>query len=140
MTRLIGPPALTTVVTNNAASPFSDLFTPSINNTGAVAFLAELRNGGEGIFTGPDAVANKVIAIGDPLFGSAVTALRFGGQGLNDAGQITFWATLADNREVIVRADPLAVPEPSTLRLLGLSSLGLLGWCWARRKSRLSPG
>ncbi len=40
-----------------------------------VVFLADLDDGGKGIFTGPDPISDKVIAIGDPLFGSTVTQL-----------------------------------------------------------------
>jgi hypothetical protein len=89
-----------------------------VNNHGTVAFQALLRAGGTGIYTGPDPDANRVIATGDPLFGSTVTDIRapfvFGsqGQGLNDAGQLVFDAELADGRIVVARAD-LETPSPS---------------------------
>jgi hypothetical protein len=80
---------------------------PSINNLGEVAFLATRpAGGGPGIFTGPDAAADKVIATGDPLLDSSVTDLGFFRQGLNDAGEVTFWASLADGASGIFRADP----------------------------------
>ncbi len=92
----------------------------SINDAGIVAFRAELDAGGAGIFTGPDAVADKVIAVGDTLFGSTVTNLVFAsGEQLNDAGSVAFVAYLADGRQVIVRAD--VIPEPSTFALVGLA-------------------
>lgn len=39
----------------------------SMNNHGVVAFVGYLDSGGKGIFTGPDPVADKVIAVGDYL-------------------------------------------------------------------------
>ncbi|MEI2583467.1 calcium-binding protein [Scytonema sp. PRP1] len=73
-------------------------FNPSINNSGDVAFLASLDADirGEGIFTGSDPIADKVIATGDSLFGSTVTNLEFFGEELNDVGQIAFYASLAN--------------------------------------------
>ncbi|HMF11754.1 MAG TPA: PEP-CTERM sorting domain-containing protein [Gemmataceae bacterium] len=56
----------------------------------------------------------------------------FFSEGLNDAGQLAFRATLADGRDVIVRADPVPVPEPSTLTLVGLAALGGLLYRWRR--------
>lgn len=51
-----------------------------------------------GIYTGPDRVADKVIATGDSLFGSTVTDLAFDRDGMNNKGQIAFTAHLADGR------------------------------------------
>ncbi|MBD2094925.1 PEP-CTERM sorting domain-containing protein [Trichocoleus sp. FACHB-591] len=136
---------------NGAFSSFS-FGTPSINNAGTVAFFAPLKAGGLGIFTGPDPIADKVIAAGnswqnipgDPLFGSTVTSLWFSREGLNNVGQITFYARLADGTEGIYRADPdipntpskpetkpgqdpaQSVPEPTSgIGLLLLGAIGL---------------
>jgi hypothetical protein len=110
---------------------------PSINNGGMVAFEGFLDTGGDGIFTGPDPAANKVLAVGDSLFGSTVTTLLLGPEGLNDAGQVAFLAVLADGRIAIVRADPVAVPAPNTL-LMGL--LGVGGLLVINRTRRAEPG
>jgi len=78
---------------------------------GTVAFYATLKSGGSGIFTGPDAVANKVIATGDTLLGSTVSSLSFGTRQLNNAGALAFTVALADGRQVIVRAAPNPAPS-----------------------------
>jgi hypothetical protein len=57
-----GPP--TTVV--DTSGPFSDVSFPSINVSGNVAFLATFDvGGGKGIFSGPNSVTDKIIAVGD---------------------------------------------------------------------------
>lgn len=80
----------------------------SLNNREEVAFAVTSLSTGLtlGVFTGPDPIADKVIGIGDSLFGSTVMEVRFSRQGLNDQGQVAFWALLQDGRRVVVRADP----------------------------------
>ena len=79
----------------------------SFNKKGTVAFWALLDNGIRGIFTGPDPVADKVIATGDLLFGLPVTDVNFPqGIGLNNRGQVAFIAELNDGTEGVYRADP----------------------------------
>jgi hypothetical protein len=86
----------------------------ALNNNGQFAFMAaaEVVRGPAvfrftGIFTGDNPLTDRVIATGDRLFGSTVDGLAFFRQGLNDSGQITFRAHLADGRTVIARADPI---------------------------------
>ena len=85
----------------------SDAF--SINNAGQVSFTATSA-GSIGIFTGPDPAADKVLAAGDALDGSTVVTARLSSDAINDAGQIVFWAELADGRTGIYRANPVVAP------------------------------
>jgi hypothetical protein len=55
---------------------------PIINNNGTVVFFAMLDTGEIGLFTGPDPVADRVIATGDPLLGSIVVDFPTNGAGL----------------------------------------------------------
>lgn len=129
---------LTTVV--DTSGPFSHLQAFSLNNVGTVAFGAALRTGGDGLFTGPDPVADKVLATGDPLFGSTVTLLGdyLFKEGLNDKGQIAFFARLANGVYGIFRADPAlievpfdikpqACPNPLNVKSPGVLSVAILG-------------
>lgn len=107
---------------------FDILENVSINDSNEVAFYGA---GGSfaGIFTGPDVNLDKVIATGDALDGSTVSQIAFGRGGLNDAGQVAFWARLADGRQGVYIA---AVPEPSILALL---AVGAATWTLHRRRS-----
>lgn len=108
---------------------YSNLLFPSMNNSGLVAFKGLLDVGGEGFFTGPNAVTDKIIVTGDPLDGSTfVSGLNYSAA-LNDSGQFTFSATLADGRVGIFRADP--VPEAGTIIL---STLFAAGFVLAKRR------
>ena len=168
------------VVDTGATSPFSLVADPVINETGSVAFLADRKSGGGtglytvpttggsvttivdtdgayarvvaaafndagdvaffglldgtgtplGIFTGPDAVADRVLRTGDSFLGSTVDLISLSSGALNEFGQIAFTVTLTDGREAVVVATP--IPEPGAISLFaGASSLLL-----ARRRSR----
>jgi hypothetical protein len=107
-----------------ANGPLSFFGQPSINDSGAVAFEAFFD--GRGIYLGPDPLADKVVAFGDPLLGSTVFDVRLSSSGLNNSGQIAFYAELADGTQGIFRATP--VPEPGGTLLLGSVLAGLLAW------------
>ena len=119
--------SLTTIA--DTSGLFQALGNPAINNSGTVAFLGQLNTGVTGIFTGADPIADKVIAIGDTLFGSRVTSLSFSNKGLNNSGQLAFVAGLENGISGVFRADPQppvqSVPEPSSV--LGLLAVGAFG-------------
>lgn len=98
----------------DTAGPFRGfgLVPHAINNKGKVAFRPTLattvnEQPPAGIFTGADPVGDKVIQVGDKLFDSTVNIVWFN-RGLNDAGQIVFYAQLEDGTRGIYRADPVA--------------------------------
>lgn len=99
-----GGPLLRIADTSGA---FDWLGNPVLNNAGQAAFVARLNSGQRGIYTGPDPERDKVLVTGDSLFGTEVTDLGFiHGLGLNDLGQIAFYARLRDGTEGIFLASP----------------------------------
>jgi len=109
------------------ADGFSSLSVPDINNNGQMAFGAGIGTLGNGIFTGSDPLADRVIGTGDALFGFNVSTVFFTVGGLNNNGDIAFSYRLTDGREGVAIAR--LVPEPSSLLLL---AMGLLGLCRVR--------
>ena len=110
----------------------------AFNESGKVAFEANLDNGINGIFTSANPLTDQVIALGDRLGNSTVTDLDITRQGLNDSGQISFTATLADGTQAVYRADPTAVPEPSSSAFFALAVLCMAGYRWFSRKQAAS--
>jgi hypothetical protein len=89
---------------------------PTINGGGDVFFQAVRPGNLTGIFFGSDPMSDRLISVGDPLFGSTVTAVNIGSFGLNDLGQLAFFYNLADGRNGLALATP--VPEPTSFVLL----------------------
>jgi hypothetical protein len=116
---------MTTIAEN--IGQFNFFENPAINNSGTVAFKGVLKVGGLGIFTGSNPLTDKVIAAGDPLFGSTVTDLFLSNQGLNDANQVAFYAKLADGTTGIFRADPEPNNVPEANSMLGVMVAAALG-------------
>jgi uncharacterized protein (TIGR03437 family) len=117
----------------------ADMFTPvNINNNGVVAFGRLTGGGGElaGIYVGPDPQADKVVAVGDAMFGSTVNSLagfgRAPGRFLNDRGQIALYYALANGLKGVAVATPAApnlaaplLPADSVVNAASLSATGL---------------
>nr|WP_242022142.1 PEP-CTERM sorting domain-containing protein [Trichocoleus sp. FACHB-90] len=136
----------TTTTIADSSGAFNSFFrTPSINDFGTVAFLAGLDAGGSGIFTGNNPLKDKVIVTGDTLFGSTVQELSFYREGLNNSGQVAFFASLANGTGGIFRADPIVVeppkdvPEPaSVLGLLAVGTFGATSVMKRKQKERIN--
>ncbi len=85
---------------------FESFSSVSINEAGQVAFLALLDDGDAGIYVGADPVRDKVVAVGDRLFGSWVANVGFSSRGLGDDGHIAFMYQLQDGRAGVAIAEP----------------------------------
>jgi len=79
-----------------------------ITSAGAVVCIATPRGGTLGLFGGPDPEADRILALGDPLLGSSVADLASNPVSVNAAGHVAVRATLADGKQLILRADPVA--------------------------------
>ena len=125
--------ALQTVVDSKGTGPFTSGFgRSSANNDGDVAFLGSQSGGaGAGIYflpagADPD-TAQKVIGIGDSLFGGTVNLFMLTPRGLNDNDQVAFTYRLTNGTWGIGVA---SVPEPASYLAGSLLGLALL----ARRR------
>ena len=79
-----------------------------LDDAGTAVFYATPHGGSLGIFTGPDPVADCLLAVGTPLFGSTVVNFALNPVSINGSGQLAIRARLADERQFILRADPQA--------------------------------
>lgn len=89
-------PELTLIAGNGGT--FASFGAVDIDNAGRVVFEAELAAGGRGIFRGPDAVRDKVVAVGDVLEGERVTEVQLGQ--VNDSCQLSLTTVSASGRRV----------------------------------------
>jgi hypothetical protein len=93
------------IITTTTALGFEQV---AINNSGVVAFIAGGLNGSaQAILVGAAGIAPQtVIQTGEALAGSTITNFVIGPNAINGVGQIAFWASLADGRTGVFRADP----------------------------------
>jgi PKD repeat protein len=103
---------ITTVA--DSSGSYQSFNPPQINDKGTVVFAASVKSdGSSGIFTGPDPLLNKVIAVGDALFGGTVTYVNFY-RGLNNNNDIAFRYELDTKVDgIFVRG--LAIASPRTV-------------------------
>jgi hypothetical protein len=109
-------------IVDGASSPFPSGYGPkalAMNNSADVIFQASTIAYESGLYFGDDAVDDKLIQTGDPLFGGIVgqplqtgDAVRFAGvKQFNDLGQVVFLVAVQDASgnptSHIVRADPI---------------------------------
>ena len=106
-----GGNTVTVADSNGAFSNFNQ--DASINDSGTVVFTALTKSGDPGIFTGPDPVLNKVIAVGDALFGGTVTAVSHF-RGLNNNNEIAFVYRL-DTKVNGLFVQGIAIASPRTV-------------------------
>lgn len=93
---------------------FGGITRVAMNDQGTVAFLrfGSTPSGPySGVFTGPDLIADKVVANGDAVDGLTISSVeQLNRQGINDAGQVAFLASLSNGRQAVVLATPNASP------------------------------
>jgi hypothetical protein len=77
-----------------------------ISSAGEVVCIATPRGGSLGLFAGPDPDADRILAMRDPLLGSTVADLAANPVSINADGHVAVRATLADGRQLILRAEP----------------------------------
>ena len=131
---------LTTIADTSSGSIFKDFKSDvALNQQGYVAFLADLNDGSTAIYTQSATGLHKVIAVGDALDGSTVTSLFISHKGLNNNGQIAFDAVLANGGQEVFRADPVFVPNQSSVlsqssvSLFGLVIFSVVSYYWRHR-------
>jgi hypothetical protein len=114
----------------STSGPLASINGAAINDTNQIAFAATFDDFSTlGIFGGPDLINDRVIRSGDALDDSTVSSLSMDREGLNNSGQIAFFAQLADGRGVIMVASPAAAPCPGDVngdRVVDLSDLAIL--------------
>jgi hypothetical protein len=77
-----------------------------ITNASAVVIIATPHCGSLGLFAGPDPAVDGILSLGDALLDSTVEDLAANPVSVNAIGQVAIRASLADGRQVILRADP----------------------------------
>ena len=90
---------------------------PSINDRGQVAFIADLNLPGNptAFYSGSDPASDRLFTF-DTLFGAKVSSIQFDPDGaFNNKGQYTVMYQLADHREGIAIATPVALPGDADL-------------------------
>jgi hypothetical protein len=106
-----------TTIAESRPGGYASFREPSLNDLGRVAFTADVQPDPDifvtvqGVFTGPDPAADKVLQVGDLYEGVLVTSVVSCAEALNDFGQIVMTVSSEDPdtfevRRLVVRATP----------------------------------
>lgn len=112
--RRAGPPGVFTVASGRLSclvdgdAGFESFRGVLVNNTGCVAFYGTPAGGRLGIHTGPDPLGHRLLGLGDTLFGARVIDFALNPVSVNARGQLAVRVALDDQRQFILRADPVA--------------------------------
>ncbi len=90
----------------DTSSSFESFRGVLLDGAGRIVFYATPRGGTLGVFSGHDPIADCLLSLGSPLFGSTVAEFALNPVSINDAGQIAIRVTLTDRRQFILRSDP----------------------------------
>jgi hypothetical protein len=77
-----------------------------LSDEGQLIFYGTPRGGELGVFTGRDPSRDWILRVGGPLFDSTVVEFALNPVSINRIGQIAIRVKLANNRQLVVRADP----------------------------------
>lgn len=100
-------------IIDSASAHFETFRGVLVDGSGTCVFYATPRrvDAGLGIFVGPDPEADCILTLGSPLFGSTVADFALNPVSINSHGQLAIRVRLADDRQFILRADPLSLRE-----------------------------
>ena len=107
---------VTDIIVDDTTSPFnSSIGRLGLNDRDQVVFEVSTNNA-SGLYFGDDPVNDKLIDVGDMLFGEVVSEVRFVGEGgFNNQGQVVFLASTVSDSNVtssyLIRADLKDVPD-----------------------------
>lgn len=91
----------------DTSSPFESFRGVLLNNAGRMIFYATPRGGELGVFTGRDPLRDCLLSVGASLFGSTIVEFALNPVSMNDVGQIAIRVKLANERQIVLRADPV---------------------------------
>jgi hypothetical protein len=75
---------------------------------GAVVSIATPKRGTLGLFAGPDPSADRILGLGDRLFGSVVEDFAANPVSVSAGGYLAVRVRLTDGRQLVLRAEPAA--------------------------------
>ncbi len=91
----------------DTSSPFESFRGVLLNNAGRMIFYATPRGGELGVFTGRDPLNDCLLSVGASLFGSTIVEFALNPVSMNDVGQVAIRVKLANERQIVLRADPV---------------------------------
>jgi hypothetical protein len=97
---------ITTVI--DTSSAFESFRGVLLDKAGTVVFYATPRGGELGVFSGPDPKRDRILGVGASLYGSTVADFALNPVSINDLGQIAIRVKLANDLQLVLRADPIA--------------------------------